>query len=174
MKLLNIIILRGLPGTGKSFLATMMVHALRKKGLKVLRLSKDKLREKAHHYIFTPENEVGIVDAYREQWKQGIMDKELDVLISDNTNIKQEELKWHFYLQYPRQVHFTVIEIGDAASDIRDTIPINVQARMRINMVESDSFIQAILDHDMAQFITMEPRAAIEEGIGQLIKEIIY
>lgn len=172
--MLNVIILRGLPGNGKTFLRKMMVLALEKMGKKVQFVSKDVIRTtRSLDYKFTSEHESKTLEIYRVHWEHWAKTPDLDVLISDNTNIRLDEIKYHFFVKYAKDVHFVVIQIGDACSDIRDEIPVEVQARMRSNMVESDVFLSAMLTHDMGQLVQIEPRTAIEQGIKQLLNEII-
>ena len=172
--MLNILILRGLPGNGKTFLRKMLVLACKKRGLKVEFVNKDLIRKDLGGclYQFTKANEEEVVETYRRVWCR-LVKKKLDVLISDCTNIKQEELKWHFMINYPQEVHFTVLQLGDAASDIRETLPVAVQARMRTDMIESDNFIDAMLTHDLGQLVCIQPRSAIEGGVGELLNEIL-
>lgn len=154
----------------------MLVLACKKRKLKVEFVNKDLIRRgfagNMKFYKFTKANEDEIVQTYREVWI-ALAKKKLDVLISDCTNIKQDELKWHFFINYPWEVHFTIIQLGDAASDIREELPVDVQARMRTDMIESDNFIDAMLTHDLGQLVCVQPRSAIEGGIGTLLDEIL-
>lgn len=174
LKMLNVIILRGLPGNGKTFLRKMLVLALEKMGKKVRFVSKDVLRAaRSLDYKFTAKHEAKTLEQYRFHWEHWAKTPDLDVLISDNTNIRLDEIKYHFFVKYAKDVHFVVIQIGDACSDIRDEIPVDVQARMRSNMIESDAFLDAMLTHEMGQLVQVEPRTAIEEGIKELLNNII-
>lgn len=137
-------------------------------------VSKDVLRAaRSLDYKFTAKHEAKTLEQYRFHWEHWAKTPDLDVLISDNTNIRLDEIKYHFFVKYAKEVHFVVIQIGDACSDIRDEIPVDVQARMRSNMIESDAFLDAMLTHEMGQLVQVEPRTAIEEGIKELLNNII-
>lgn len=174
MKPLFVVIMRGLPGNGKTTLSKMLQWMGQKKGMMVARVSKDMLRNKIKGYQFNQNAEMATLEHYHERFLRWAMDPNVDMVISDNTNLRKEELEWHWMIDYPREVKKIIIQIGNAASDIRETIPVEVQARMRNNMIESEDFIDAVLLHDMGTFVQVEPKSAVENGINELFNELIY
>lgn len=174
--LLNII-LRGISGVGKTFLRKMLELAYRKLGKKVKVINKDEhrvsRRQIVGRYDYTEEEEKETSKWYKKSWILfSSTDCDIDVCISDNTNVRTSELFTTLTTRgnTEKTIKTVVIDVGNWDSITNSKIGDNVINQMRENMKSSNNALaQAAKQGVINGWIRVPPRTCVEEGIKEII-----
>ncbi|KAJ0395197.1 hypothetical protein P43SY_008178 [Pythium insidiosum] len=127
-----LVILRGMPGSGKTTLARFMKLYARSIGHSVRVCSADDFFEGAHGYVFVSQL---LPQAHRQCWErfENAL-HEVDVVIIDNTNIAQRE--WEPYERYARDQNYDrawdieydsidIVKVQFECQDLREAYRLN-------------------------------------------------
>lgn len=124
-------VLRGLPGTGKTTTANILIKRSMHDGLVTSYLSRDELRSKEKEqrgidtWTFNQDDELFISYKFDHDLGQAIMNPQIDIIIIDNTNLTEQRISEIARLVKMGYFDWKVVLItfGDAASKSREKEP---------------------------------------------------
>lgn len=167
------IILRGISGVGKTVLRKLLKTCLCALDKKVKVISKDEYRKLHNPWLYSDLEETEVSEWYNTEYSLALH-KGYDFIISDTTMCNFREVKVPFSpVNVLHSGRIIVINLGDANSSTNSTIGEEHINRMRKVMAETQPQLDDLERHGTIEQYHMDPRSAIEEGITDIVREII-
>lgn len=167
------IILRGISGVGKTVLRKILKTCLCALDKKVKVISKDEYRRLHHPWTYSDLEEKEVSDWYQQEYSASLH-QGYDFIISDTTFCNRREFRVPFNLTNVLHTgRIMVINIGDGDSPSNSQIGAEILLKMRQFMKESQPALDDLERHGTVQQYYIDPRSAIEEGITDIVREIV-